>query len=62
MEDNIRGGEDAVEVDEDDAIAAGKCWECSGEQAGPSAAYIGGWRQVPEVTNVVGVGRTPRAG
>ena len=35
MEDNIRGGDEAVEVDEDGATTTGECWECGGEPAAP---------------------------
>ena len=35
MEDNIRGGDEAVEVDEDGATTTGECWEHGGEPAAP---------------------------
>ena len=35
MEDNIPGGDEAVEVDEDGATTAGECWERGGEPAAP---------------------------
>ena len=35
MEDNIRGGDEAMEVDEDGATTAGEFWERGGEPAAP---------------------------
>ena len=35
VEDNIRGGDEMVEVDEDSATTTGECWECSGKPAAP---------------------------
>jgi len=35
VEDNIRGGDEAVEVDEDGATTTGECWEHGGEPAAP---------------------------
>jgi len=48
VEDNIRGGDEAVEVDEDSATITGECWECGWEPAAP-----------PQPASV---GQAPRAG
>jgi len=45
VEDNIPGGDEAVEVDEDGATTAGECWERGGEPTAPPqpASVDDGW-------------------